>query len=53
LNCAGSIGGISIPLITGFVLQRTGSFDVVLHFYGACALVYIIGSIAIDLNHTF
>jgi ACS family D-galactonate transporter-like MFS transporter len=53
MNCAGSVGGISIPLITGFVLQRTGSFDVVLHFYGACALVYIIGSIAIDLRRTF
>jgi MFS transporter, ACS family, D-galactonate transporter len=52
MNCAGSIGGISIPLITGFILQRTGSFDVVLQFYGACALVYIFGSIAIDLRRT-
>ncbi|SAK49417.1 d-galactonate transporter [Caballeronia temeraria] len=52
MNCAGSIGGISIPLITGFILQRTGSFDAVLHFYGACALVYIFGSIAIDLRRT-
>lgn len=32
MNCAGSVGGISIPLITGFILQRTGSFDAVLHF---------------------
>ncbi|MFL9886910.1 MFS transporter [Paraburkholderia agricolaris] len=53
MNCAGSVGGISIPLITGFLLQRTGSFDVVLHFYSACALVYIIGSVAIDLRRTF
>jgi MFS transporter, ACS family, D-galactonate transporter len=52
MNCAGSVGGISIPLITGFILQRTGSFDVVLEFYSACALVYIIGSIAIDLRRT-
>lgn len=52
MNCAGSVGGISIPLITGFILQRTGSFDAVLHFYGACALVYIFGSIAIDLSRT-
>ncbi len=52
MNCAGSVGGISIPLITGFILQRTGSFDVVLQFYSACALVYIIGSIAIDLRRT-
>lgn len=52
MNCAGSIGGISIPLITGFILQRTGSFDVVLQFYSACALVYIVGSIAIDLRRT-
>ncbi|MFM0327398.1 MFS transporter [Caballeronia glebae] len=52
MNCAGSVGGISIPLITGFILQRTGSFDAVLHFYGACALVYIFGSIAIDLRRT-
>ena len=52
MNCAGSVGGISIPLITGFILQRTGSFDIVLQFYSACALVYIIGSIAIDLRRT-
>ncbi|SAK65865.1 MFS transporter [Caballeronia ptereochthonis] len=52
MNCAGSVGGISIPLITGFILQRTGSFDAVLHFYGACALVYIFGSIVIDLRRT-
>lgn len=52
MNCAGSAGGISIPLITGFILQRTGSFDIVLQFYSACALVYIIGSIAIDLRRT-
>ncbi|MDR5828190.1 MFS transporter [Caballeronia sp. LP006] len=52
MNCAGSVGGISIPLITGFILQRTGSFDTVLHFYSACALVYIFGSIAIDLRRT-
>jgi ACS family D-galactonate transporter-like MFS transporter len=52
MNCAGSVGGISIPLITGFILQRTGSFDAVLHFYSACALVYIAGSLAIDLRRT-
>ena len=52
MNCAGSVGGISIPLITGFILQRTGSFDAVLHFYSACALVYIVGSVAIDLRRT-
>jgi MFS transporter, ACS family, D-galactonate transporter len=52
MNCAGSVGGISIPLITGFILQRTGSFDAVLHFYSVCALVYIFGSLAIDLRRT-
>jgi MFS transporter, ACS family, D-galactonate transporter len=35
-------GGISIPLITGSILQ----------FYSACALVYMIGPIAIDLHRT-
>lgn len=52
MNCAGSVGGISIPLITGVILQRTGSFDTVLHFYSVCALIYIIGSMAINLRHT-
>jgi ACS family D-galactonate transporter-like MFS transporter len=52
MNCAGSVGGISIPLVTGFILEITGSFDIVLQFYSACALVYIIGSIAIDLRRT-
>jgi len=44
--------GASIPLITRFIQQRTRSFDIVLSFYSACALVYIIGSIAIDLRRT-
>jgi ACS family D-galactonate transporter-like MFS transporter len=44
--------GASIPLITGFILQRMRSFDIVLSFYSACALVYIIGSIVIDLRRT-
>ncbi len=52
MNCAGSIGGISIPLIIGFILQRTGSFEAVLHFYSVCALVYIFGSLAINLRQT-
>ena len=52
MNCAGSVGGISIPLITGVILQRTGSFDTVLLFYSACALIYIVGSMAIDLRRT-
>ena len=51
MNCAGSIGGIAIPIITGLILQRTASFDMVLYFYSACAVVYMLGTLMINFKN--
>jgi len=52
MNCAGSCGGIAIPIVTGVILQATGSFDTVIDFFSACALVYVIATLFIELRHT-
>jgi ACS family D-galactonate transporter-like MFS transporter len=52
MNCAGSCGGILIPIVTGMLLQATGSFDAVITFFSACALVYVMATLFIELRHT-
>ena len=52
MNCAGSGGGILIPIITGMLLQATGSFNAVITFFSACALVYVIATMFIGLKRT-
>ena len=52
MNCAGSCGGIAIPIVTGMLLQATGSFDAVIDFFSACALFYVIATLFIGLRHT-
>src|SRR5438552_5509028 len=52
MNCAGSCGGIAIPIVTGMLLQATGSFDAVINFFSASALVYVIATLFIQLRHT-
>lgn len=52
MNCAGSVGGVLIPIITGLLLQATGSFHAVILFFGGCALVYVIATLFIGLNRT-
>lgn len=52
MNMAGSVGGICIPLIVGWILDLTGgSFDPVLHFFAACAVVFVIMTNIIDLRN--
>ncbi|MDM5340223.1 MFS transporter [Fictibacillus enclensis] len=41
-NFAGNIGGASAPLITGFIVQNTGSFVIPLSIGGGLALVSIL-----------
>jgi ACS family D-galactonate transporter-like MFS transporter len=52
MNCAGSCGGILIPIVTGLLLQATGSFDAVINFFSASALVYVMATLFIELRHT-
>ena len=50
LNFAGSTGGIVVPLVAGFVLQVTGSYDGVLYFFAGCAVVFILGTVAVPFG---
>lgn len=53
MNFAGSISGIVVPILTGFILQWTnGSYGTVLGFFAGCAIVYVIATIAIDFNES-
>jgi ACS family D-galactonate transporter-like MFS transporter len=52
MNCAGSVSGIAIPLITGFILQYTGAYLAVLYFFAACAATYVIGTLVIDFSRS-
>ena len=44
MNMAGSIGGISVPIIVGVLLQSSGDYQLVLWFFAGCSLVYMAGS---------
>lgn len=47
MNFAGSSSGIAVPIITGGLLQLTGSYFAVLTFFAACAGLYVIGTLLI------
>lgn len=50
MNFAGSSGGIAIPIITGFILQLTGTYTAVLQFFAGCAALYILGTLLIPFE---
>lgn len=50
MNFAGSSSGIVVPIITGFILQATGTYLMVLYFFAACAALYVAGSLLIDFH---
>ncbi len=47
MNFAGSASGIAVPIITGFILQFTGTYLAVLLFFAACAGLYVVGTLLI------
>ncbi|WP_342237415.1 MFS transporter [Inquilinus sp. OTU3971] len=47
MNCAGSVGGIVVPIAAGLILQATGAYAAVLTFFAGCAATYVIGTLAI------
>ena len=47
MNMAGSCGGIAVPILAGFLLGETGSYDAVLVMLACCAGLYIAGTLAI------
>jgi len=52
MNFAGSSSGIAVPIITGFILQATGGYQMALYFFAACAALYVIGSLLIDFRQS-
>ncbi|HUB44595.1 MAG TPA: MFS transporter [Acetobacteraceae bacterium] len=50
MNFAGSAGGVVVPLIAGFILQLTGSYDGVLYFFAGCAVLFILGTVVIPFG---
>jgi ACS family D-galactonate transporter-like MFS transporter len=50
MNFAGSSGGIIVPLVAGFILQATGSYDGVLYFFAGCAVLFILGTVVIPFG---
>lgn len=47
MNCAGSVGGIAVPIVTGAILQTTGAYGAVLGFFAVCAGFYVLGTLVI------
>jgi MFS transporter, ACS family, D-galactonate transporter len=50
MNFAGSSSGIAVPIITGLILQATGTYLIVLYFFAACGALYVAGSLLIDFR---
>ena len=49
MNLAGSASGIAVPIITGMLLDATGSYLVVLYFFAFCAALYVAGTLFISI----
>lgn len=47
MNCAGSVGGIAVPIVTGAILQATGAYGAVLSFFAVCAGLYVVSTLLI------
>ncbi|HJF74896.1 MFS transporter [Gallibacterium anatis] len=50
MNMAGSIGGITVPILVGYILQISNDFNNVLIFFAGCSVIYILGTLSIQLS---
>ncbi|RZT35527.1 MFS transporter [Cupriavidus agavae] len=48
MNLGGNIGGISVPIIVGLIVQYTGSYFLALMFFAAAGVGLLLASTAID-----
>lgn len=48
MNLGGNIGGISVPIIVGMIVQYTGSYFLALMFFAAASVGLLLASTAID-----
>lgn len=49
MNFAGSASGIAVPIITGGILQITGTYLAVLMYFAGCAALYVVGTMLIGI----
>ncbi|WGF89948.1 MFS transporter [Marinivivus vitaminiproducens] len=47
MNCAGSVGGIIVPLVAGVLLEVTGTFTAVLTYFAISAGLYVLATLFI------
>ena len=47
MNFAGSASGIAVPIITGAILQYSGSYLAVLFYFAGCAALYVAATLLI------
>lgn len=50
MNMAGSIGGITVPILVGYILQMSNDYNNVLLFFAGCSVIYILGTLSIQLS---
>ncbi|WP_066741674.1 MFS transporter [Cupriavidus sp. D384] len=48
MNLGGNVGGISVPIIVGMIVQYTGSYFLALMFFAAAGVGLLLASTAID-----
>lgn len=50
MNVFAQIGGLLIPLVTGFIVAATGSYVPALLLFAACGFVYLLANLTIDFS---
>ncbi len=50
MNMAGSIGGIFVPILVGYIIQKSNDYNNVLLFFSVCSIIYILGTLSIQLS---
>jgi ACS family D-galactonate transporter-like MFS transporter len=50
MNFSGNIAGVTVPVIVGFIVQRTGSYFLALMFFALAGLALLVCSTLIDYS---
>ncbi|MCW9717170.1 MFS transporter [Avibacterium sp. 21-599] len=50
MNMAGSVSGITVPILVGYILQVSNDYNNVLLFFASCSAIYILGTLSIRLS---
>ncbi|GLW36121.1 hypothetical protein Pcaca04_00570 [Pectobacterium carotovorum subsp. carotovorum] len=50
-NSGGNLGGFVAPMMAGFLLDKTGSFNSVFMYFGVCAAIGLVVILLLDEPH--